>query len=30
VHGWLRARDRSDMTRQAFGQIINAIAHLAG
>ena len=30
VHGWLRARDRSDMTRQAFGQIINAIVDLAG
>ena len=30
VHGWLRARDRSDMTRRAFDQIINAMAHLAG
>ena len=30
VHGWLRARGRSDMTRRAFDQIIDAIAHLAG
>ena len=30
VHGWLRARGRSDLTRRAFDQIINAIALLAG
>lgn len=29
VHGWLRARDRSEMTRQSFDQIVEALIDLA-